>query len=259
MGGDFWIILAVAGGAALASPLGGVLSILLPSSTLFLSLAVGMASGILLGTMAFEMVPTALESAPLGFVLIAIAVGVGLTYALDLFINRGRLVGEEADQKADVERYHRRHRPLGTMMTVLAVGTATEELIEGLSIGVASSIGVGTALVMGVAIAVDNVSEALSLGALAQSEDAQTARRRTLVWTSVVGASLFVSAMLGWFVLRDIPDVALALLLSVGAGAMFYLTITDLLPKAEQNQFQQSAAWAATLGLLTALLLAEIN
>ena len=46
MGEDFWIILAVAGGAALASPLGGVLSILLPSSTLFLSLAVGMASGI---------------------------------------------------------------------------------------------------------------------------------------------------------------------------------------------------------------------
>jgi ZIP family zinc transporter len=40
------------------------------------------------------------------------------------------------------------------MMTVLAAATATEELIEGLSIGVGSPIGAGTAVVMGVAIGV---------------------------------------------------------------------------------------------------------
>jgi ZIP family zinc transporter len=239
--------------------LGGLISVLLPTSTLFLSIAVGSAGGILLGTMAFKMVPKALELIPVGAVTIAFIVGVALTYGLDLAINRGRLAGPEAEQKLQVDRFHQRHKPLGTMVTVLAIGTASEELIEGLSIGVGSSLGAGTALVMGIAIGVDNISEALSLGALARREDEHGAKRRTLMWTSIIGLSLFLSAMLGWLVLRGIDQAILAFMLAIGAGAMFYLTTTDLLPEAEANQFQQSAALSAAGGLLLALFLSEIS
>jgi zinc transporter, ZIP family len=259
MNGSFVTVLAVAGGAALASPLGGVISVLLPPSTLLLSVAVGMAGGILLGTLAFEMVPTALQTVPLPGVVLAVVIGVALCYGLDLLIHRGRVAGEEAAEKADVDRFHRRHRPLGTVVTVLAVGTASEELIEGLTIGVGGSIGAGTALVMGVAISIDNISEALSLGALAQKENRKTARRRTLLWTSLIGVSLFVSALGGWLLLRSIDPGVLGFLLAVGAGAMFYLTVTDLLPEADRHQFQQSAALAAGAGFLVALVLSELS
>ena len=256
---SFWLIIATALGAALASLIGGIVATFLPRSSLLLSVAVGFAAGTLLGTLAFEMLPTSLENLLPIQVAGATALGAALTYTLDLWINRGRLAGPDADQLPSVERHHRRHRPFGTQLTVLAAATSTEELIEGVTIGVGSAIGPTTALLVGLAIGIDNVSEALSIGSLARKENEKTARRRTIVWTSTIGASLFASAMVGWFALRGLPEWALASLLAVGAGAMFYLTVTDLLPEAEQHQFQQSAALAALAGLLLAFLLAQIS
>lgn len=44
----------------------------------------------------------------------------------------------------------------------------------------------------------------------------------------------------------------------MGAGGMFYLTITDLVPEAEAHQFQQSAALAVEVGFLAILALSEL-
>jgi len=256
---DFWLIAAVALVAAVASPLGGLLSILLPPSTLLLSIAVGFAGGILLGTMAFEMVPTALESLSVWAVVPALALGVALTYGLDFVVNRGRMAGEEADQKPAVDRYHRRHRPMGTTVTVLAAATAIEELIEGLTIGVGGSIGIGTAIVVGVAISIDNVSEALSIGTLTREENPEHYRGRTLMWTGIIGLSLLASALAGALLLKDLPQEALAFVLATGAGAMLYLTTTDLLPEAEAHQYQQSSALAVAAGVMMALVLSQVQ
>src|SRR5690606_6723101 len=147
----------------------------------------------------------------------------------------------------------------GTMVTVLAAATAAEELIEGLSIGVGGSLGGATALVVGIAIAIDNLSEAMSIGALARKEDDKTHVRRTLMWTGLIGLALMVAGLGGWALLRNVPVEVLAFLLSVGAGAMLYLTTTDLLPSAEENQYQQSAAIAVTGGFLTALVLSQVS
>ena len=257
----FWLIVAVAGAAAVASPVGGIIAVLVPTSTLFLSIAVGMAGGILMGTLAFEMLPTALENLAVWLVVLACAVGFALTYGLELIVNRGRVAGPAAAQQSKVQRFHRRNRPFGTQVTVLAAATAIEELIEGLSIGVGGAIGTGTALVIGVAICIDNVSEALSIGALAREQegDEGKGKRQTLFWTTAIGVSLFASAMAGWFLLQGVPLEVLAFLLALGGGAMFYLTVTDLLPNAEQHQYQQSSAWAALAGFLIAFILSQWN
>ena len=84
------VILAVAGAAALASPGGGALSLVIQPSTLLLSIAVGLASGLLLGTISFEMVPEALKQTPLLLVIMSFVVGFALVYALDLYIHRGK-------------------------------------------------------------------------------------------------------------------------------------------------------------------------
>lgn len=254
---DFWLIVAIAFGTALASPLGGLIAVMFPPTTLVLSIAVGAAGGILVGTLAFEMVPTALQSLPLALVVVGIVLGTGLTYGLDLIVNRGRVAGESARQKRAVEAYHRVHRPLGTGVTVLAAATAVEELIEGLTIGVGGTIGMDTAIIMALAIFVDNISEALSIGALAHAESRGRYKRRTLIWTSTIGASLFVAATAGLILLQSLSQGVLAFLLSIGAGSMFYLTITDLVPEAEEHQYQQSAGLAATVGFLVALVFAQ--
>jgi zinc transporter, ZIP family len=123
---------------------------------------------------------------------------------------------------------------------------------------VGAALAPGTALIVGLAIVIDNVSEAMSIGELIISEGQETRKGRVMLWTSLIGTSLFCSAMLGWFLLRDIPEGVQGLLFAIGAGGMFYLTITDLVPEAESHQFQQSAALAVGGGFLLIMVLSEL-
>ena len=72
--------------------------------------------------------------------------GFGAVYAFDLYVHRGVLVGERAEQRLWVRQYSRRRQPRGDEVTVLAGGTSVEELIEGLVIGLGYAIKPGLEL-----------------------------------------------------------------------------------------------------------------
>jgi ZIP family zinc transporter len=256
-----FMILGIAVAAALASPIGGLISLWRKPTTLFMSLALGFASGVLLATISFEMVPKALEMSALVLTSAGFIGGFVAVYALDLFINRGRLVGDRADQKPAVEHFHRKHRPRGDQVTVLAGGTSAEELIEGLSIGIGAAIEPGLGLIVGTAIVIDNIAEALSIGELirAQGDGGKSPVRRVLKWTGLIGASLLSSALIGWFALRGLPEPALGFLFALGGGGMFYLTVTDLVPEAEERHYQQSAAMAIGMGFVAIFALSNLT
>lgn len=248
---NFAQLLIVAGAAALASVAAGALSIRMRTNSLILSLAAGFAGGVLLGTFAFEMLPQARETVGPAVTIVSFLIGFGLVFALDLFVNRGAVAGEHADQKARVDRLHRRHPPRGSDVSVLAGGTSAEELIEGVTIGVGLAVDPGLGVLIALAVGIDNISEALSIGHLARAESqSREVARRVLGWTSLIGLSLLASAIGGWFFLRNLSEAVLGGLLAAGAGGMFYLTVTDLVPKAEEHQFQQSAAFAIAAGFL---------
>ncbi len=260
MDSNFFVFALMALGAAAASPLGGGLSLLIKPSSLILSLAVGFASGVLLGAVSFEMVPKALELTDPLLVYGAICVGALLVWGFDLYINRGFTAGEKADQQRRVRRFHRRHKPRGSKVAVIAGATAAEEVIEGIIIGVSAAVSGGTGLVVALAIAVDNISEALSIGELARKEDVGSGgRREVMFWTGLIGLSLAVSAFAGYLLLRGIAPEWQGLLTAIGAGAMFYVATGDLVPEAEENQFQQSGALATGAGFVTMLVISQLS
>ena len=246
MDGGFASLLAIALAGALASPLGGAIAAWTRPTTLLLSVAVGFAAGVLLGTFAFEMLPSAAESASVG---IAIG-GFALVYLLDLYVHGGVAAGEKASQYGGLARRRRRRRARGDEVTVLAAGTTAEELIEGVSIGLSVATNPKLGLIVGLAIAIDNLSEALSIGELVRAHESRHPARRILLWTSVIGASLLIAALAGWFLLRGLDPPVLGFLLGAGAGGMFYLTIVDLIPEAESHHLGQSAAIATGAGFL---------
>ncbi|GLQ57407.1 hypothetical protein [Devosia nitrariae] len=168
--GDFIIVLAIAAAAGLASPFGGYLSFVSKPGSLMLSIAVGLASGLLLGTFAFEMLPEAIAHVPLALVVVCFIAGFGMVYWFDLYLNRGEVAGPEAEERRQVERFHKRKKPRGTVVTVIGGATSVEEIIEGSVLGAGAAVNTGTALVIGLALLIDNISEALSIGALAQAE-----------------------------------------------------------------------------------------
>jgi ZIP family zinc transporter len=255
---EFSTLLAIALAGAAASPLGGAVALIRRPTTLALSIAVGFAAGALLGAFAFEMLPRAVHIASLPLAIAGFAAGFLLLYALDLFVHRGASAGEKAEQHQWVLHVRRQRRPRGDEVTVLAGGTSAEELIEGATIGVTAATDASLAVIVGLAIVIDNFSEALSIGDLVREKGGEHQAKRILGWTSAIGAALFVSAMLGWFLLRGLSQATLGLLLAAGAGAMFYLTMTELVPEAESHQFQQSAAVAAAAGLLVILTLSQL-
>jgi ZIP family zinc transporter len=260
MPNDLLLILATAGPAALASPIGGLLALWRKPTSLFMSIALGFASGVLLATVCFEMLPQAEEASSLAGVVAGFVGGFAVVYGFDLYVHRGVVAGEKAEQQSDAKRFYVRNPPRGDRVTVLAGGTSIEELIEGLAIGVGFALKPGLAIFIALAILIDNISEALSIGLLIRDRPKIEWREvvwRTLRWTGLIAVSLLGSAVVGWLFLRGLPREMLGALLAAGAGGMFYLTVTDLLPEAEERHYQQSAAMAVTAGFMTIFILGQ--
>jgi len=252
-------ILAIAGAAATASVAGGVIALLRTPSSLVMSMVFGMASGVLLGTVTLEMLPEALALTSLGATIAGFTAGFLAVWVFDLFINRWRLAGEHAAQYERVVAYHRGHRPRGDRVTVLGGATAAEELVEGLAIGTGVIIDPEVGALVAAAIAIDNLSEGLSIGELVLSGRApgRATGRRVLGWTGLVGASLLASSLVGWLALRDAGGGLVGVLQATGAGGMLYLTVSALVPPSEEQQYQGSGALATGAGFLAILVLTQ--
>lgn len=242
----------------MASVAGGAFALWKKPTSLTLSVAVGFAAGVLLGTFAFEMLPEAREMSSLAHAAGGFALGFAALYFLDLFVHRGVSAGREADQRARVLRLRRQQRSRGDNITVLAGGTSAEELVEGIAIGVSAAADPSLGLIVGLAIVIDNAAESLSIGELILSRRDARPRGRIYFWTSLIGFALFASALLGWLLLRDLSPGTLGLLIATGAGGMFYLTVTDLVPEAESHHFNQSAAIATAAGFLLMFALSSV-
>jgi ZIP family zinc transporter len=249
--------LLFAGGAAIASLLGGWVGLRIRTGSLFLSISVGLAGGVLLGTFTFEMMPSALASAGRLLTVVGFVIGFVSVYIIDMYINRGFMAGSESDEWHHLSRVHRNRRARGSKVTLLAAGTSVEELIEGLSIGVGLATDPGLGAVIAAAIILDNLVEGISIAEIIRSETPDSASRPTYAWTGIIGLALFSSATMGWLFMREMSEGAIGSLLALGAGGMFYLTITDLLPKSERAQYQQSAALAVAVGFLVIFVLSS--
>jgi ZIP family zinc transporter len=246
----------VAGAAAM---LGALLPRWRRPSTLVSSVVLGFAAGVMIGTVAFEMLPEALRLASLVVVSLGFAAGFGIVYGFDLFIHRGKVAGERAEQRADVEAAYERKRPLGGPATVLAGGTLFEAMIEGVSLGVGTAIGAGLTLPLAIAVVIDNLSEGLSLGTLPKGNERGADASRVLRWSAWIAATTVAAALAGWFVLYSLPPAIHAAVFAAGGGGMLYLTVTELVPEAEADQYQQSSALAFALGFFVILMLSEIR
>ncbi len=257
---ELLLVVVVSGVAALASVAGGLLALWHRTSTLISSLAFGCASGALIGTITLEMLPTALDLGALPAVVVAFVAGMLAIFAFDLVVHGGRIAGEHADQRRIVRRYQGR-KASGSAATVLAGGTSVEEVVEGLAIGIGAAVEPSLAVVVAVAIGIDNLAGGMSVGELIRGEvpDRASAMRHVLAWTGTIGLALFASAVIGWIALRGIPDEAISALLAAGAGALLYLTLSSLVPEGEARQYQGSATLASGVTFAIVLILAALR
>src|SRR3546814_9273017 len=111
----------IAAAAAIASPAGGLIALWCRPTTMFMSTAIGYAGGVLLATIGFEMLPQALEMGSLPIVVGGFASGFLAVYAFDLFVYRGKLAGEKADEHPRVRSEEHTSELQSLMSTSYAV------------------------------------------------------------------------------------------------------------------------------------------
>lgn len=243
--------------AAGASPLiGAGFALLHRPSTVLMSVALGFAAGALIGTAAFEMVPRSIELAPPALAIAAFTVGYLSLYAFDLLLHGGQTAGGRAQQRRRVAAYRRWHKPVASESTVLAGATLIEQVVEGVTIGAGASIDPAFAGLVALAVALDNLGEGASIVELIREEQGGVrVWARSLRWTGAMGVATTLATLVGFLFLRDVPGPLIGGILAFGAGGLFYLTLTKLIPEGESRQYEQSAALAAGAGLVLVMLL----
>jgi zinc transporter, ZIP family len=157
-------VLVISLTAAAASVACGAAAFVREPTTLAMSVALGFASGVLLGAVTLEMLPRAHELSSLGATAGGLAAGFLAMWLFDLYVNAGYVAGERAAEYPRVVARHRRRRPRGDEVAVLAGGTSLEELVEGGRDRHGDDPDLGA--LIAAAIAVDNLSEGLSIGEL---------------------------------------------------------------------------------------------
>ncbi len=101
---------------------------------------------------------------------------------------------------------------------MLAVGTIFEAAIEGVSLGVATAIGSGLTLPLAVAVAINNLSEGLSLAVFSEEDRRGAPAGRALRWATGIGATTVLATLVGWFFLRGVSPAVHAGVFAAGAA-----------------------------------------
>ncbi|MHA3701492.1 ZIP family metal transporter [Jatrophihabitans sp. YIM 134969] len=228
--------LAVAGGSAVMTLVGGLAAL---RAGRYRHLVLGLAAGLMLGVVGFELLPESLEendatvwSTPVPLVLFV--VGFLLLHVLERSLSLHH--GHE-----DAYGPHHHDHAAGTLAASALVG---HSVLDGFALGVAFQ--VDTRIGVGVAVAVIAHDFADGFNTFTLSTLRGAARRRGLILLAADAAAPLVGAGLSTAV--DIPAPTLGAYLGFFAGVLLYLATADVLPEAHEPDSSALTLASTVLG-----------
>lgn len=176
--------------------------------------------GLLAGVVCFDLLPRQLtDPRHLAVVVGAFMAGAVLFMAFDKWVLKVE-PGEGGAAGAGPPR-------LGLL---LLFAVTLDDIPEGLAIGVASHIGTGVSMTVALVLAIQNLTEGLVEGR-EMLDDGYT--RRQIVKANFAAALVpIATAALGFYALRDVGPLVRDAVFACSAGAILYMTFTELAPKA---------------------------
>ncbi|GAB3213707.1 ZIP family metal transporter [Marinactinospora thermotolerans] len=211
-------------------------------------LALGLAAGLMLGVVAFDLLPEALETAGgelfgVPQALLAAAVGFLAVHVVErsVAIHRAH-EGEYAPHTHPVAATPPRGAPERGIGVAAAGAMVLHSLMDGLAIGAAFQIGGGVGAAVAVAVVAHDFADGFNTYTLVRTYGND--RRRAAVFVAadalapVAGASLTL--------VLTVPDHLLGLYLGLFSGFLLYLATSDILPEAH-SPHPNRATLACTL------------
>ena len=233
--------IAIALATVLATFLGGLLAL---KSHQRLHLVLGLSAGLLLGLVAFDLIPEIFElntselvHVPL--VMVLFVAGFMLLHLLEQFAGGH----EPLDSHEDHSQSHT-HAATGLLG---AVGMAGHVFLDGIAVALAFSVSTGTGIAVAVAVVAHAFSDGLNTVSMLIRHGKWQSRAKWLL--GVDGVARVSGAALGSFL--TISEPLLGAYLAVFAGFVVYLATSHILPEAHSRHSSKTTLLMTFLGLAT--------
>jgi ZIP family zinc transporter len=237
---DFALVLAIASAIAVPLYLAGRLAETVELPHRAVSAALHLAAGVLTAIVAFTLMPPAVQLGPPQFVLLAFVAGGAIVAAMEWLAAR-----QQASKPATDAAPH----SLG-----LILGVLVDMAIDGVAIGIGSTLTLGTGLLLGLGLAISTAPLAFVTIATAKRQGMSPGRRHRLSLLFVV--VVLAGATLGYWGLRDQPQAVKLVLIALVAGFLITIIAQSILPEANREAETGDAALAFVGGLALFALLA---
>ena len=228
--------------AGTATGIGGILGVLIRPSERNLIFGLGFSSGIMLGVTFLMLVPESLKAGLL-LCFIGFTAGSLLFVLLDFIIPHIHIV-ESRDS-------------LLRLGTLIAIGIAIHDLPEGFGIGSGYGVSGSLGITIAVAMILHNIPEGMAIAIPFHFSGMN--KFKNILITFAAGMSTLVGALIAFFVLGSFPEEFTYTGLAFAGGAMFYITVNELIPEAHKYGNTRLVGLGVLTGTLAAFLLTRIG
>jgi ZIP family zinc transporter len=228
--------------AGASTGLGGILATVFKPSERNLVFGLSFSSGIMLGVAFLMLMPESLKG---GFSLsfVGFIIGASLFLLLDFALPHIHVL----------EPRNSLHR-LGTL---IAIGIAIHDIPEGFGIGAGYGISENFGITIAIAIILHNIPEGMAIAIPFRFSG--LSRSRTVLIAFGAGMSTVIGALISFFLLNYLSDRLIYSGLSFAAGAMFYITVNELIPEAHKYGKSRLLSLGVLVGIVAAFLLTKIG
>jgi ZIP family zinc transporter len=230
---EFLLVFGIAVFASFMTYLGAPVAERFDVPPIVVSGALQFAAGIITALVAFSLMPAAVRySTPIGVVL-GFFVGGAIFVAIDYISARRALQRPAAES--------------GSASMALYIGILVDLVIDGVVIGIGSTLTLATGLLLALGLAVSTAPLTFVTTATAKRQGIPKARRQQLAllcFLAVLGG-----AMLGFLVLRNQPLAARLVLIALASGFLITTVAQTMIPEANREGEPSFAAILYVAGL----------
>lgn len=231
---EYLVVLGLAALPALGNFAGGVMAEVFRVSERALSLALHLAAGIVLAVVGLELMPEALEASAPWVPLLAFVAGGAAFIGLDHTIGHVQgLLGSGDDERQ------------GSALAIFS-GVSMDLFSDGVMIGTAAVLDPRLGLLLAMGQVPADVPEGFA--AVATLRSAGISRERRFLLSAAFAIPIFVGATLGYFALRDAPEVVTLSVLALTGGALVAVVVEEMIHEAHEGETSQMGPVFLTAG-----------
>lgn len=241
MSAGFW---GFVGGCSLM--IGAVIGLLLPASKRLIAIVMALGAGVLVSSIAFELMDEAFRQGGFDAASIGLLLGAVLFYVGDQII-------ENAGGK---HRKRSQGQQAGGSSTAILLGALMDGIPESIAIGVSLLQGGHVGYVMVIAVFLSNIPESLS-SASGMQKAGHSRKFILLVWSLVVLISA-ASSLFGYLMLAGVSGNWIGGIQAFAAGAILTMLASTMMPEA----FEEGGAivgLVTTAGFLISFILSKMQ